>query len=238
MDYHLPADQRRYRILMPWGEGLLMGVDADLVAVAFEVEGGDVIAHSYVVDVSKGFHWPRDYAAGQGQYIPAMEEPLVGPSHIPWLGGCLNVPCSREDGEYWNFHRNNLGLVNPNPEPLTVVGTVIPFTTQFVGSEEIDHPDPETFSKTLPAFGWLQFNWASDASYGRSAFGEQIKALAGFVISLTPNNDNPYYAYASVVFTPDPDSDNQIFNDPMFVSAKPGYVAPWAEVYPPKGEEE
>ena len=47
----------------------------------------------------------------------------------------------------------------------------------------------------------------------------------------------PYYAYASVVFSPDPDSGNQMFSDPMFVPAEPGYVAPWAEVYPPKGDD-
>ncbi len=29
-----------------------------------------------------------------------------------------------------------------------------------------------------------------------------------------------------------------MFSDPMFVPAEPGYVAPFSEVYPPKGEEE
>ena len=167
-----------------------------------------------------------------------MEEPLVGPSHIPWLGGCLNAPCSNPDGNNWNFHRNNIGLVNPNSEPLTVTGVVIPFSTWLVSPEEIDVPEPESFTRTLPPYGWLQFPWLSDRHYGLEGMSP-ILPTAGFVISLTPDKDDlPYYAYASVVFSPDPDSDNQMFSDPMFVPAEPGYVAPWAEVYPPKGEEE
>ncbi len=83
---------------------------------------------------------PFTNAAGQGQFIRAIEEPLIGPSHIPWLGGCLNAPCSNPDGNTWNFHRNNIGLVNPNSEPLTVTGVVLLFSTPFASTKEIDVP--------------------------------------------------------------------------------------------------
>jgi hypothetical protein len=52
----------------------------------------------------------------------------------------------------------------------------------------------------------------------------------GFIVSLTPDSELPYYAYASVVFTPDPASGAPQFSDPMFVPAEPGYVTPINEM--------
>lgn len=55
---------------------------------------------------------------------------------------------------------------------------------------------------------------------------------AGFVISLTPDRDDlPYYAYASVVFSPDPDTGVPEFSDPMFIPAEPGYITPIIEAH-------
>ncbi len=129
-------------------------------------------------------------------------------------------------------------FVNPNPEWLTVKGSIIPFVNHTVYAVEINYLEPETFEKAVPPYGWLQFRWAASQSYGSGPGGFPIVPTAGFIISLTPDKDDlPYYAYASVVFTPNPESGNQLFNDPMFVPAEPGYVAPFAEVYPPKDHE-
>ena len=49
---------------------------------------------------------------------------------------------------------------------------------------------------------------------------------------MTPEQQLPYYAYASVIFTPDPDLGVPEFNDPMFIPAEPGYVMPWFEASP------
>jgi hypothetical protein len=206
----------------------LLGAGGDVGAVGLMVEGGEVIAHAYVADVGYGeyFHWY--WAFGQGQLIPAIREPLVGPSHIPWLGGCLNSPCSQDPPERWDFLRNNIGLVNPNPEPMVFVGSLIPFgldATNFPEAiAELRGVVPETFTKTVPAYGWLQFRWQATEAY-YDTFGVAYPEN-GFIVSLTPDSDLPYYAYASVVFTPDPEWGAPQFNDPMFVPAEPGFVAP------------
>ena len=208
--------------------GQLLGTAGDVGAVGLVVEGGELIAHAYVADVRYGDD-DDDYpwAFGQGQLVPAIEEPLVGPSHIPWLGGCLNNPCSQEPPERWNYLRNNIGLVNPNPEPMTFVGSVIPFGYWLVnypgGIAELPQDPVETFTRTVPPYGWLQFRWEATTTY-QGFFGDS-RAANGFIVSLTPDSDLPYYAYASVVFTPDPDSGAPQFNDPMFVPAEPGFVA-------------
>ena len=217
------------RVLRPHGQ---------VGAVGFVVEGGELIGHAYVADSRYGAYSnpssspypPGPWAFGQGQLVPAMSEPLVGPSHIPWLGGCLNMPCSQDPPDRWDYLRNNIGLVNPNPEPMTVVGTVIPFGFLGIdppgGIAELYQEVPETFSKTVPAYGWLQFRWEATTDY-ETHYGPWVGPPAnGFIVGLTPDSDLPYYAYASVVFTPDPESGAPQFNDPMFVPAEPGFVAP------------
>ena len=223
----------RERVLLVTGAKVLAGAETQLGAVALEVEGGEVLAHSHVADVTKGYYLPGTvFVFGQGQLIPAFREPLQGPSHIPWLGGCLNWPCSQPRPDTWDFYRNNIGIVNPNSEPLSVTGTVIPFavddTSGILG--EIIYGIPEHFIKHIPPFGWLQFHWQETRGHD-SFFSPHFPP---YVVSLTPDKDLPYYAYASVVFTPDPDSEIPVFNDPMFVPAEPGYVAPFSEVDPPK----
>lgn len=112
---------------------------------------------------------------------------------------------------------------------------VVPFAFSQSGVLYGEVPDdpPETFQKQVPPYGWLQFRWSSTYWYGDPFLGVLLPT-PGFVISLTPEPDLSYYAYASVVFTPDPGSGVPLFNDPMYVPAEPGYVAPWAESLPPR----
>lgn len=230
------------RVLVKWGEDMLRFTDATIGAVGLEIIGDtNVLAHSIVMDVNRGSYHPGAWSFGQGQLVPAMREPLVGASHIPWVGGCKNAPCSRKPTALWDHLRNNIGIVNPNAEPLTIRGKVIPisYAAEAFMFGEFPDPDPETFVKTVRPYGWLQFRWVAEHFYGENQWEAWQPPWTGFIISLTPDKDDlPYYAYASVVFTPDPDSGIPVFNDPMYVPAEPGYVAPWAEVYPPKGEEE
>jgi hypothetical protein len=226
------SDLHGRAVVVPGGE--LLGGAGDLGAVGMVVEGREPIAHAYVADVRYGDHIDDGavWAFGQGQLIPAIREPLVGPSHIPWLGGCLNNPCSQEPPERWDYLRNNIGLVNPNPEPMTIVAIVIPFgysADNYPGGfGELYQEVPETFTKTMPGYGWLQFRWEANTRYTGGVLYTG-PATNGFIVSLTPDSDRPYYAYASVVFTPDPESGGPEFNDPMFVPAEPGFVAPWSE---------
>jgi hypothetical protein len=219
------------RVLVLDGEDLLQGA-ALVGAIGLDVEGGEVIAHAYIADVRYGDH-SDDYGPwvyGQGQLVPAISAPLAGPSHIPWLGGCRNLPCSQDSPLRWDYLRNNIGLVNPNPEPMTIEGTVIPFGYWGYGypgdTGEIPQDPPETFTKTVPAYGWLQFRWEATRDYSQGPAFFASPPENGFIVSLTPDSELPYYAYASVVFTPDPESGAPQFNDPMFVAAEPGFIAP------------
>jgi hypothetical protein len=230
VSWTMDGSDRYGRVRVLSGGSLLPGAE-DVGAVGLEVEGGEVIADAYITDVRYGDfedHGGR-WAFGQGQLVPAIREPLVGPSHIRWLGGCLNNPCSQDPPERWNYLRNNIGLVNPNPQPMTFVGTVIPFGRLVDdipgGIAELRQDPPETFTKTVPAYGWLQFRWEANTEYS-GGFFYTGPAANGFIVSLTPDSDLPYYAYASVVFTPDPGSGAPEFNDPMFVAAEPGFIAP------------
>jgi len=220
------------RLAVIWGGDLLVGTDASTGAVALEIEGGAVLAHARVVDVLRGLYGSGSVAFGQGQLTPALRDPLSGASHIPWLGGCLNSPCALTPPVAWNYLRNNIGMVNPNPETLTLRGTVIPIAPRLYPPlwrfDEVWDDPPETFEVRVPPYGWLQFPWSASHRYEDPAWGALIPT-EGFVVSLTPEPDLPYYAYASVVFTPDPESGVPLFSDPMYVPAEPGYVVPFAE---------
>ncbi|MCU0305197.1 MAG: hypothetical protein MUC56_14185 [Thermoanaerobaculales bacterium] len=234
----LPAEEPKRRLMFEPGGELLEGTGATIGAAAFEVEGGEVIAHSNAMDVRWGEYSPGPVTTvfGQGQHIVPFREPLEGPSHIPWLGGCNGARCSDTTQGPWQNLRNNIGVVNPNPEPLTVLFSILPFgfNDPDPGAPNLvewgSPPLPEFFVKTVPAYGWRQFHWESAEIYS-TPWGS-FYPTAGFIISLTPQQQLPYYAYASVIFTPDPDLGVPEFNDPMFIPAEPGYVMPWFEASP------
>lgn len=217
------------RLFFAFGGDLLSGSDDRVGAVALEVEGGEVLAHSNVMDVQRGEYVPDKMAFGQGQHVVAFREPLEGPSHIPWLGGCGGTWCSEEPPRYWSYLRNNIGIINPNPEPLSITGKVLSFGyycanpggcwwSEWYGVAERIH-------LVIPPYGWIQFSWVADLNY--DSLLNPFSPSAGFVIGLTPDQEMPYYAYASVVFTPDPASGMPAFNDPMFIPAEPGFIEPW-----------
>jgi hypothetical protein len=168
----LQGDAARVRVLQ--GSDLLQG-NGLVGAAGLVVDGGELIAHAYIADVrygdsSSGFSSP--WAFGQGQLAPAIREPLVGPSHIPWLGGCRNLPCSQDPPEHWDYLRNNIGLVNPNPEPMTFVGTVIPFAT---GRQAFREASSERFPTTPPRPSPRSFR----RSGGCSSAGRPVRITQG-----------------------------------------------------------
>ncbi len=226
--------ERHARMLQLSGADLLVGTDASLGAVALEIEGGEVIVNARVADVSKGTMWGAT-PFGQGQLIPTDGEFQVGPAHLPWLGGCLNIPCNVVPRGRWNYYRNNIGFVNPNPEPLVLDGVALAYGA-FEATDTPHELWPRTFpvaserdmfTKIVPPYGWLQFPWYSAAIFDSFVWHQPSLPHVGFIISLTPDSDLPYYAYASVVFAPDPESGIPDFNDPLFIPARPGFVAPF-----------
>jgi len=231
----LSGGTHRERFLLKWGRSLLGDTGSRVGAVALEVSGGEVVPHAYVADVSRGEHLPLHWSFGQGQLIAASRLPLSGQSHIPWLGGCTNLPCNLDPPVLWNYLRNNVGFVNPNPEPLTITGSNIAFSARPDWEiSEVAATEPDTFIREVPPFGWMQFHWVSSAGYyGTDDLGGPVMPKAGFILNLTPDKDLPYYAYASVVFSPDPASGIPAFSDPMYVPAEPGYVPAMTEVPEP-----
>lgn len=235
--WSLADSDPRDRMLYASGAELLTGTDATVGAVALEVDGGGVIANSNIMDVQWGEYSREDKLAfGQGQHIAGMLEPLDGPSHIPWLGGCTGTSCETPSSTQ-QYVRNNIGIINPNPVSITIEGKVLPFGLQYDSWDQTRWSEwaggqAERFHRTIPAYGWIQFHWQSLRNYA-SHWGDFFPR-AGFLISLTADQPLPYYAYASVVFSPGPDSGIQAFNDPMFIPAEPGYVAPIAEVVEPQ----
>jgi hypothetical protein len=229
LTWELPRPRPEDRILTLLGEDLLEGTDSSLGAVALVIEGGEAIVNARVGDVSRG-EWVGMTPFGQGQRVPTNLEGLSGPSHIPWVGGCRSAPCNLDPPLNWDYFRNNLGIVNPNSEELTVDGLAIPFglDTGAVPIELAMADDRvETFSRTVAPYGWSQFQWVAKQHYDFNIWGMPLLPIAGFVITLDPDHSNGYYAYASTVFAPDPDSGVPAFNDPMFISAESGAVAPY-----------
>ena len=63
--------------------------------------------------------------------------------------------------------------------------------------------------------------------FGFDIWGMWRIPIACFVINLDPHQSFAYFAYASTVFAPDPDSGVPVFNDPMFIPAEAGYIPPF-----------
>jgi hypothetical protein len=215
---------RTGRALRLSGTELLAGSGSELGAVALSVEGGTVVAVARVVDVSRGaVRGGSIFGLGQ---LTAVEIPaLVGPATIPWIGGDSRFGLGIE----WRLYRNNVGFVNPNPEPLQISGVFTPFgpgDSGGVSELAIEGGEPEVIEVALPPFGWKQISWESGAYYGSLPWGFDLVPTAGFVVGLRPNSELPYYAYASVVFSPDPNTGDQELSDPLFIPAIPGFVGP------------
>ncbi|MEE4270187.1 MAG: hypothetical protein V2I67_00845 [Thermoanaerobaculales bacterium] len=220
----------RDRLLTLVGSDLLADSGSNVGAVALEIQGGEAIINARIADVSRGM-WSGWTPFGQGQRVPALEDPLEGPSILPWVGGCRNDPCSSHDPAAWDYFRDNVGIVNPNPMPLTVSGAAIGFGPDATDEPvELELPEGtrETFERVVPAFGWLQFRWVAAERYGFNQWGMPRIPIAGFVVTLEPDQEIPYFAYASTVFSPDPDSSVPIFNDPMFIPAHEGFIEPYS----------
>lgn len=216
------ADRGR-STLLPVAD-LLEGTGADRGAVALEVEGGELLVDVGIVDVSLGGHidLSQYLPYGIGQDYSAVRAPNDGASHFSWLGGCYG---ERSLSSYCdNHYRNNIGLVNPNPEPMDLRITVFPFLSSV--SLVADPEEGEVY--TLPAYGWRQFAWPLDE---RLPIYETIFYIRSYplygVANVEPEDDLPYYAYVSVVYTTPPGVSSPRASDPYFQLAEPGTIGPY-----------
>lgn len=219
--WELPYGGNRGRSTLLPAADLLEGTGADRGAVALEVEGGELLVDVSIIDVSLGgFMPPERYRPyGIGQTYSAVNAPQDEASHFSWLGGCYG---ERSLTDYCdNHYRNNIGLVNPNPEPMNIRVTVFPFVSSLslVGDPE------EGKVYTLPAFGWRQFAWPLNEimPIRETIFFLLTYPLYG-VANVEPEDDLPYHAYVSVVYTTPRGLISPRVNDPYFQLAQPGTI--------------
>ncbi len=126
------------------GKQLLDGTGSAVGAVGLEVEG-EAVVMATVADVSEPVRREGGHlfvtVPGTGQLVPSLEQPLRGEAYIPWSVGGNDVEDCYRVYDVW---RDNLGLVNPSPEPLEMdlwIVVVGPSWPDFVPPEEEIPPE-------------------------------------------------------------------------------------------------
>ncbi len=204
-------------MLILTGEDLLAGVTASHAAVGLTVPTEAEVWWRNADTGGQGRLPEGDPAfrpcclPGAGQLGPALSTPLVGPSVIPWMTSGNGV------------FRVNVGLVNPSAAPLVIT---VAAAYLFSGQAPLEwapgyQTDTERVTVTLPPWGWRQlnnllFNARPDCAFPACPWLTKVAPVAGRIVPAA--NDRPYFAFASVLFTPR--------NDPEFVVAVPGQLPP------------
>jgi hypothetical protein len=204
---------------------LLVGTGAQTGGVALDVEGGEVLINVSIVDVSIGGFVGGSEAMpyGIGQTYGASRAPLQGASHIAWIGGCYG---EQDLDDHCDHHyRNNVGLLNPNPEPAAIELTALPFVQAAMWESD------EVIS--LPPYGWRQADLPLREIGGfindRFNIPRWSFPLYG-VVNVKPQSDLPYYAYVSVVYTSPAEASTPRISDPEFQLAQPGAIVEYSEL--------
>jgi hypothetical protein len=212
-----PDDYWAPRAMLLTAAELLVGTGAQTGGVALDVEGGELLIDVSIVDVRLGGFVGGDPAMpyGIGQAYSAARAPLEGASHVSWIGGCYGAGDIRDDCD--NHYRNNVGLLNPNPEPLVFELTALPFVHGALAESD------EFIS--LPPYGWRQAEFPLNEwiMVLYSPFSFWSFPLYG-VVNVEPQSGLPYYAYVSVVYTSPVGASTPRISDPSFQLAQPGYI--------------
>lgn len=194
------------------GEQLLQSTNALKGAVALDIDGtgNHVFLHNANTlgqpRLPQGADGPPCCLPGNGETISALTDPLVGEGLIPWITSGRSP------------YRVSVGLINPTSQRRTI--TIVLDYLQAYG--------PGTPSDGTFWVGWGAVTLAIDlAPWGF----RQVDDLASVLLSqcpscdfldrvtpsvihvIDPGNQLPFYAYASVIWTP--------LNDPEFIAAVP-----------------
>jgi hypothetical protein len=201
------------RMIVLKGSDLLQGVNATHASVGLDIPGRVAV---YLHNVnSQGSQ--EGALLGSGQLGPGASVPVVGPVTIPWA--------TAGDANF----RMSVGFVNPSPTQLTLRVYTSRVWRAFPGPEIVDprywlDANPlQPLVVALPPWGWRQVNdifsklilctlpsgcWPDYAGSGYA--GPQY-------MEVEPDDGQaPYFAYASIVYSP--------LNDPEFVSVILGSV--------------
>jgi len=255
-DYFDVAEQH-IRMLHLTGEQLLYGTGASLGAVGLDVEG-EAIVVATIADVAssadaRGESWSLTVLPGTGQLVPSAT-PLVGDSYVPWITGRQEGLCA----SYYGVWRNNLGLVNPSPEPLEVTVRLIPFTPSglWLGwpppggvaphwDAPCFHGDKETPLCPMP----LREQTEAEGAYAVLVTLDvtvppwgwlQLNKITAEFWRIDPACEDNYPGPAVLSIRPkDPERTYYAYlslvysptNDPRFIPAMPGRLLAWDEVH-------
>ena len=222
-----PDDFFAPRALLLTAADVLVGTGAQTGGVALDVEGGELLVDVGIVDVRLGGFVGGNQAMpyGIGQTYGAARAPLEGASHVSWIGGCYGEGDIRDDCD--NHYRNNVGLLNPNPEPLVFELTALPFV---IGQAAIRHYGELIW---LPPLGWRQVEYPLDQQTLMlgTPFSFFTFPLYG-VVNVEPQSELPYVAYVSVVYTSPVGVGTPRISDPFFQLAQPGYIMDYRDIPP------
>jgi hypothetical protein len=199
------------------GDQLLQGTAASKGAVALDIEGTGNSVFLHNVNTLGQARLPQDADAppcclpGNGQLIRAFTDPLVGRAFIPWI-----------TSGRWPY-RVSVGLINPTSQPRTIVITLDGFWP--IGPEETVSDGTywmrynlgnsnAMLEVNLPQWGFRQIDNLASVMLQECPSCTWLDRVAPADIGLRDDQTQlPYYAYASVVWTP--------LNDPEFIAAVP-----------------
>ncbi len=200
------------RMIVLKGSDLLQGVNATHASIALDISGKVAV---YLHNVNR--QGTQDGALlGSGQLAPGASAPSVGPVTVPWVTAGKG-----------NF-RMSLGLVNPNPAPLTLrvypssLYLAFPYPDEVDWRYWLDANALQPLVVTLPPWGWRQLDDVfSQLLLCTYPMGCSIANGWGYggphYMEVEPDDPKaPYFAYASIVYSP--------LNDPEFVPVIPGSV--------------
>lgn len=197
------------------GGQLLQGTGATHAAIALEMDGTGNEVYLRNANTGGQGRLPEDGGAytcclpGNGQLIRALRAPLVSYGFIPWVTSG-SVP-----------FRVSVGVINASDQSRKVtvyLNVLVPKDPLISGGETYwlpEAPTPASLDVDLPPWGFRQIDdflsvmrqqctWSCDVLDG-------VRPAAVFLQDLA--TQLPFYAYASVIYSP--------LNDPEFIPAVP-----------------
>jgi hypothetical protein len=197
------------------GAQLLQGTSATHAAIALEMDGTNNEVYLRNANIGGQARLPENGGAytcclsGNGQLIRALRTPLVSNGFIPWLTSG-SVP-----------FRVSVGVINASDQPRSVtvyLNALVPYDPLVSGGQSywlLAAPTPAGLKVDLPPWGFRQIDDFISVMRQQCTSGcdllDRVAPAAVFLQDLA--TQLPFYAYASVIYSP--------LNDPEFIAAVP-----------------
>jgi hypothetical protein len=197
------------------GDQLLQGTDAPKGAVALDVDGtgNHVFLHNSNTlgqpRLPQDTDGPPCCLPGNGQLIRGLTGPLVGQGFIPW------ITLGRSP------YRVSVGLINPTAQSRTITIDLV-LLGPWPRPSPTEEPDGTYWLQSygtmlavdLLPWGFRQIDDLASVMLQQCPSCDGLDRVGPAAIYLLDSNTQlPFYAYASVIWTP--------LNDPEFIAAVP-----------------